>query len=259
LPAFLFVLRRNYVTINGEPGKRGHQEPSVARNQPKTIVVTGATRGLGLAMVEKFIELGHTVLGCGRSREQVEMLRHKYQGAHDFAVVDVARESQVEPWAARILSSRGTPDLLINNAAVINKNAPLWQVPAEEFDAVIDVNVKGVANVIRHLVPAMVAHKAGVIVNISSGWGRSVAKEVAPYCASKWAIEGLTLALAEELPRGMAAIPLNPGVIDTDMLRSCFGGTASRYPSAKTWIEKAAPFILALNSRDNGKSLTAPG
>jgi hypothetical protein len=56
----------------------------------------------------------------------------------------------------------------------------------------------------------------------------------------------------------MAAVPLNPGVIDTDMLRSCFGGTASRYPSAKTWIEKAAPFILALNSRDNGKSLTVP-
>ena len=108
----------------------------MARNQPKTIVVTGATRGLGLAMVEKFIELGHTVLGCGRSREAIEMLRHKYQGAHDFAMVDIARESQVEPWAARLLSSRGVPDLLINNAAVINKNAPLWQVPAEEFDCI---------------------------------------------------------------------------------------------------------------------------
>ena len=54
-----------------------------------------ATRGLGLAMVEKFIELGHTVLGCGRSREAIESLRHKYQGAHDFALVDMARESQV--------------------------------------------------------------------------------------------------------------------------------------------------------------------
>jgi len=230
----------------------------VARNQPKVIVVTGATRGLGLAMVEKFIELGHTVLGCGRSRELVETLRHKYQGAHDFAVVDVSRESQVEPWAARLLSSRGTPDLLINNAAVINKNAPLWQVPGEEFDQLMDVNVKGVANVLRHFVPAMVSKKAGMIVNFSSGWGRSVAAEVAPYCASKWAIEGLTLALAEELPRGVAAVPLNPGVVDTDMLRSCFGGSAGRYPSAKVWVEKAVPFILGLNSRDNGKQLTVP-
>jgi NAD(P)-dependent dehydrogenase (short-subunit alcohol dehydrogenase family) len=85
-----------------------------------------------------------------------------------------------------------------------------------------------------------------------------VAAEVAPYCASKWAIEGLTLALAEELPRGMAAVPLCPGVIDTDMLRSCFGGSAGRYPAPKVWVEKAAPFILAFNSRDNGKQLTVP-
>jgi len=108
-------------------------------------------------------------------------------------------------------------------------------------------------------VPAMVARKSGIIVNFSSGWGRSVAAEVGPYCASKFAIEGLTLALAEELPRGMAAIPLNPGVVDTDMLRSCFGGSASRYPAPKLWVEKAVPFILGFNSRDNGKQLTVPG
>jgi NAD(P)-dependent dehydrogenase (short-subunit alcohol dehydrogenase family) len=183
------------------------------------------------------------------------MLRHRYQGAHDFALVDVSRENQVEPWAARLLSSRGTPDLLINNAGIINKNAPLWQVPAEEFDLVVDINVKGVANVIRHFVPAMVARRTGVIVNISSGWGRSTAKEMSPYCATKWAIEGLTRALAMELPRGMAAVPLNPGIVDTDMLRSCWGGSAARYPSPKTWAEKAVPFILGLNSRDNGKPL----
>jgi NAD(P)-dependent dehydrogenase (short-subunit alcohol dehydrogenase family) len=230
----------------------------MARQQPKLIVLTGATRGLGLAMTEKFVELGHTVCGCGRSREGVESLRRRFGPPHDFAVVDVSNEGQVEPWAARVLSSRGAPDLLINNAAVINQNAPLWQVPAEEFNVVIDVNVKGVANVIRHFVPAMVARKSGVIVNFSSGWGRAVAEEVAPYCASKWAVEGLTLALAEELQRPMAAVPLNPGVIDTDMLRSTYGGSASRYPSPKKWVENAVPFILAFNSRDNGKALTVP-
>jgi NAD(P)-dependent dehydrogenase (short-subunit alcohol dehydrogenase family) len=216
-------------------------------------VITGVTRGLGLAMAEKFIELGHTVLGCGRSREMVENLRRTYRPPHDFAAVDVAQESQVEPWAARLLSTHGSPDLLINNAAIINQNAPLWQVPSDEFDRLIDVNVKGVANVIRHFLPAMIAKKTGLIINFSSGWGRSVAKDVSPYCASKWAIEGLTQALAEELPRGMGAIPLDPGVIDTDMLRSCFGGSASRYPSPKKWVEKAVPFILSLNSRDSGK------
>jgi NAD(P)-dependent dehydrogenase (short-subunit alcohol dehydrogenase family) len=228
----------------------------VARNQPKLIVLTGVTRGLGLAMATKFIELGHTVLGCGRSRDVIETLRGRYRPPHDFSAVDVANENQVEPWAARLLSSHGAPDLLINNAAIINQSAPLWQVPSDEFDRLMDVNVKGVANVLRHFVPAMLARRSGVIVNFSSGWGRSVAKEVAPYCATKWAVEGLTQALAEELPRGMAAIPLNPGVIDTDMLRTCFGGSASRYPSPAKWAEKAVPFILSLNSRDSGKPLT---
>lgn len=228
----------------------------MARQQHKLIVLTGATRGLGLALTEKFIELGHTVLGCGRSREVIERLRERFGPPHDFANIDVAREQEVERWAARLLSSHGTPDLLINNAAIINKNAPLWQVPSEEFDHLIDINIKGVANVLRHLVPAMTARHTGVIVNFSSAWGRSTSPEVAPYCASKWAIEGLTQALAQELPRGMAAVPLNPGVIDTDMLRSCFGETASRYPNPQKWAEMAAPFLLHLGPRDNGKSLT---
>jgi NAD(P)-dependent dehydrogenase (short-subunit alcohol dehydrogenase family) len=218
--------------------------------------MTGVTRGLGLAMTEKFISMGHTVMGCGRSRDVIETLRVRFRPPHDFSALDVSMESFVEPWAARLLSSHGAPDLLINNAGVINQNAPLWQVPADEFDRVIDVNVKGVGNVIRHFVPAMIARKSGLIINFSSAWGRTVSSDVAPYCCSKWAIEGLTLALAEELPRGMGAIPLNPGVIDTDMLRSCFGGSASRYPSPAKWAEKAVPFILSLNSRDSGKSLT---
>ncbi|MFO0970059.1 MAG: SDR family oxidoreductase [Gemmataceae bacterium] len=231
----------------------------MARKDPRTVVITGVTRGLGLAMAQKFIELGHTVLGCGRNRDVIDTLRRSYKcPPNDFAAVDVAQETQVEPWAARLLSSHGAPDLLINNAGVINKNAPLWQVPGEEFDRLLDVNVKGVANVIRHFVPAMIARKSGLIINISSGWGRSVASDVAPYCATKWAVEGLTLALAEELPRGMGAIPLNPGIIDTDMLRSAFGGSASRYPSPTKWVEKAVPYILSLNSRDNGKQQSVP-
>src|SRR5581483_12025554 len=183
----------------------------VARTKSKVIVLTGATRGLGLAMAEGFAALGHIVLGCGRSRSAIEGLRKKYPSPHDFAAVNVAYEDQVEQWAARLLSAHGAPDLVINNAAIITKNAPLWQVPAEDFDRLIDINVKGVANIIRHFVPAMVDRGSGVIVNFSSTWGRTVSSEVAPYCASKWAIEGLTQALAEDLPRGMAAVPLNPG------------------------------------------------
>jgi NAD(P)-dependent dehydrogenase (short-subunit alcohol dehydrogenase family) len=230
----------------------------MVQEQRKLIVITGVTRGLGLALTEKFRELGHTVLGCGRTKSAIEKLQKTFGPPHEFAVVDVSRDEQVKTWATRLLANHGAPDLLLNNAALINQNAPLWQISADEFDRVIDVNIKGVANVIRHFVPAMIARQTGVIVNFSSGWGRSTSPEVAPYCATKWAIEGLTRALAQELPQGMAAVPLNPGIIDTEMLRSSFGSDAGNYPGAEEWAEQAAPFLLRLGPKDNGKALSAP-
>jgi NAD(P)-dependent dehydrogenase (short-subunit alcohol dehydrogenase family) len=222
----------------------------------KFIVITGVTRGLGRAMAQEFARLGHTVAGCGRSRSELVALGVKSGPPHQFEVVDVADDSQVAAWAKTVLREFRPPDLLINNAAIINRNAPLWKVPDREFSAVVDVNIKGVANVIRHFVPAMVRQSSGIIVNFSSGWGRSTDAEVAPYCATKCAIEGLTQALAQEIPDGMAAIPLNPGVIDTDMLRSCFGDSAASYPSAQQWAQRAVPFLLRLSPGENGQSLT---
>jgi NAD(P)-dependent dehydrogenase (short-subunit alcohol dehydrogenase family) len=228
----------------------------MATTSQRRIVLTGVTRGLGRALAERFIELGHTVFGCGRSVAELDKLRNRFGPPHDFTAVDVAQREQVQAWADRLLAEHETPDLLLNNAAIINANAPLWQVPADEFDRLIDINVKGVVNVLRSFLPAMVARGRGVIVNSSSGWGRATSPEVAPYCASKYAIEGLTLALAQELPEGMAAIPLNPGIIDTEMLRSCFGDEAGQYPSAVEWAKRAAPFILKLGPSDNGNSLS---
>ncbi|QDU24054.1 SDR family oxidoreductase [Urbifossiella limnaea] len=222
----------------------------------KLIVLTGATRGLGRALVPRFTAAGHTVVGCGRSAAHVAELAAAFGAPHRFDPLDVTDSAAVAAWAESVLKSHGAPDLLINNAAVMAAPAPLWEVPAAAFDAVIDVNVKGVANVLRGFVPAMVARKSGVVVNLSSGWGRSVSPEVAPYCASKYAVEGLTLALAQELPRGMAAVPLNPGVIDTDMLRQAWADGASAYPKAEKWAERAAPFLLALGAEDNGRSLS---
>lgn len=222
----------------------------------KVIVLTGVTRGLGRALCDRFHELGHVVLGCGRSADQIDTLRGHYSASHDFSPLDVTDDRAVAAWAGRLIQHWGPPDLLINNAALINRNSPLWEVPAEEFRQVIDVNIIGVANCLRHFVPAMVARQSGVIVNLSSGWGRSTSAEVAPYCATKWAIEGLTQALAQELPRGMAAIPLNPGVINTEMLQSCFGQAAQHYPTAEEWSHQAARYLLALGPRHNGQSLS---
>ena len=209
-------------------------------------------------MVDEFARLGHTVFGCGRSESVIDQLRRQVGSPHEFATVDIASDEEVKAWASRLLSSHGPPDLVLNNAGVINRNARLWEIDAREFSEVIDVNVKGTVNVIRHFVPGMIKRKGGVIVNFSSGWGRSTDAEVAPYCASKWAIEGLTQAFAQELPSGLAVVALNPGIINTEMLQSCFGGSASGYLSPAEWARSAVPFLLKLGPGDSGQQLTAP-
>ena len=222
----------------------------------KRIVITGVTRGLGRAMLEEFAARGHSVAGCGRAEAAIEKLRLTFATPHRFGTVDIADDVQVGQWARHVLTTMGPPDILINNAALMNAPAPLWEVPSAEFSTLIDVNIKGTANVLRHFLPAMIERGSGVIINFSSGWGRTSAPNVAPYCASKWAIEGLTRALAQELPKGMAAIPLNPGVINTEMLQSCFGQAAQHYPTAEEWSQQAAKYLLGLGPRHNGQSLS---
>ena len=218
----------------------------------RNILITGVCQGLGKALTEKFIAKGHTVMGCSRTEDKIKQLKTKYSD-HYFQAVDVADNYQVKEW---IESLPVIPDLVINNAAIINYPDTLWEIPADDFSKLIDVNIKGTANIIRHIVPKMLSLPKGVIVNYSSGWGRSTSPQVAPYCASKWAIEGLTQALSQELPSHLATIALNPGIIHTDMLDICFGEEAKYYESVDEWVTKAVPFLLKLSHRNNGQSLT---
>ena len=224
----------------------------------RNIVLTGVSRGLGRALLDGFIREGHTVWGCARSAEQVATLQKQYGAPHHFAVVDVADVEAVSAWASEILETHGTPDLLINNAAIINPNQNLWEVSPQAFHQLTDVNINGVYHVLRAFLPEMIKQANGVVVNFSSGWGRSTSPHVAPYCASKYAIEGMTQALAQELPQGMAAVPLSPGVVNTEMLQSCFGEGAGECATPEVWAVTAVPYILGLSAKDNGRSLSTP-
>lgn len=222
------------------------------------VVITGVSRGLGRAMTEGFIEKGWMVAGCCRNADAARELSRKYPKPHLFLPADVSDPDSVEGFCKTVLSEYGPPDLLLNNAAIINPNAPLWQIPEQDFSRLIDINIKGTYYTIRHLIPEMLKRGSGVIVNFSSGWGRSTSPEVAPYCASKFAIEGLSRALAQETNGRVAVVALNPGIIDTEMLRLTFGEAAGSYDDAKSWAKTAVPFLINLGPKDNGKSLTAP-
>lgn len=140
----------------------------------KSVIITGVTQGLGRAMVDRFHELGWNIYGCGRSKNKIEELKKQYSKIHDFQVIDVSDSQQVNDWANYILNRHMAPDLIINNASIVNQNAQLWKITAQEFENVMNVNVNGVVNVIRAFVPAMVARKEGIIINMSSSWGEKV-------------------------------------------------------------------------------------
>ncbi|XP_077231775.1 NAD(P)-binding Rossmann-fold superfamily protein isoform X2 [Tasmannia lanceolata] len=223
---------------------------------PKIVLITGVSKGLGRALALEMAKKGHTIIGCARSQDrisslQAELSQHDQNPNHLLVAADVRSDSDIEGLARVVIETRGVPDII----GTINKNNKIWEVPAEEFETIIDTNIKGIANMLRHFLPLMVEKKQGIIVNMSSGWGRSVAAEVAPYCASKWAIEGLTRSVAKELPVGMAIVALNPGAVNTDMLASCFGSSASLYQTPESWAPNAASMILNLTAEDNGAAL----
>lgn len=228
----------------------------------EVIVVTGVSTGLGLAMVKWFTSKGHVVLGCARSVEKISQLNDefcKWNKLKQFAVVDILDEMEVKQWAQDSVSRFGPPTFLLNNAAITANNANVWEISAEEFNNVVDINIKGTMNVIRHFVPHMIKVRKGVVVNFSSGWGRHVSRHVAPYCATKWAIEGLSKAMALELPAPLTCVPLNPGIINTSMLEISFGKrSAAMHQTPDEWAKTTCPFILSIDHAQNGRSLTAP-
>ncbi|CAK9177241.1 unnamed protein product [Ilex paraguariensis] len=238
----------------------------------RTVLITGVSRGLGRALALEMAKRGHTVIGCARSSEKLKSLQIELSSAspssqpnsistssssddrHLFMNVDVRSNSSVEELAHAVMEKKGVPDII----GTINRNNRIWEVPEEEFDSVIDTNLKGIANMLRHFIPLMIESKQGIIVNMSSGWGRSAAAQVAPYCASKWAVEGLTRSVAKELPSGLAIVALSPGVVNTDMLVSCFGSSSSLYQTPESWYLCFHPSLLVQLSSPFWHHILAP-
>jgi|TARA_B110000196_G_scaffold107987_1_gene93533 NAD(P)-dependent dehydrogenase (short-subunit alcohol dehydrogenase family) len=229
---------------------------TIKHKTKRIVIISGSTSGLGKEIALGLAKRGWTVGGFGQTKSKVKALADELGENHYIFQANVSCDESIASAAKRIINQFGSPDLLINNAAIINNPAPLWQVSAKEFDEMSAVNINGVANMIRHFVPSMIRSRRGIIVNLSSGWGRSTSPDVAPYCATKWAIEGMSSALAQELPNGIACVALNPGIINTEMLRKCWAEGAAAYQSPEEWAKMAIPLIERINSNDNGKQMT---
>ena len=221
----------------------------------KLVCISGCSKGLGRAMAIEFHKRGWKVAGGARNVEKLAKLNEETGESCFFHPFDVTKSAEVENFARSVIQKIGVPDLLVNNAGLINQNAPLTKVSPEEFSSILAVNLGGIHNMIRSFVPRMEKRGNGIIVNFSSYWGQSTAPEVGPYCATKWGVEGLTRSLAQELPQGLAAVAFNPGIIDTDMLRSCFGESASSHEKPNEWAKHAVDKLEKINPSDNGSTI----
>ena len=178
----------------------------------KSILVTGATRGVGEALTLKFAQKGHVVYALARTRNQLNSLVEKC-GADKVIPfeVDVSSKEQVEEATASIQREYGAPDVLINNAGVV-ENVSFAEQELEMIDRIVDVNLKGTLYVTRCIVPGMIARGSGRIINVSSVAGTRGIPGQAAYCASKFGMNGFADTLAQELlAKGILVTTICPG------------------------------------------------
>jgi len=226
----------------------------------KVALVTGAQQGIGAAIARALAGEGADVaitwLDDQAGAEAVAAdIRKAGRRAH-LIKADVARLAEIEAMVAETVRTLGAPDILVNNAGVYPR-VPLLEMRESDWDHVLDINLKAGCFATIAVAKALIAagRKSGAVINLSSSAIRGAVRGV-HYSASKGGVVSMTRALALELAPGMAAVPLNPGIIDTAMLRSCFGGGAGGYPGPEEWARQAVPFLLSLGPRHNGKPLT---
>lgn len=184
-------------------------------------VVTGAGRGIGAAIARKLAALGATTILCGRTQSTLENTAHailEAGGKTEVIPCDVTVLHQLEYAATRVDSTFHRLDILVNNAGIGGFNDPLHNLPPEEWDRILNTNLRGVYYAIRCFAPIMVRDYHGHIINISSLAGKNALPNGAAYAASKWGLNGLTYSVAEELrPHNVRVSVVCPGSVDTEL------------------------------------------
>jgi 3-oxoacyl-[acyl-carrier protein] reductase len=186
--------------------------------EPRVVVVTGGSRGLGAGIVQSFLDSGDQVATCARTAtEQTEKWAADTGDRFLFVPADLSSSADAKAFIDAVVERWGRIDVLVNNAGVA-RDGILAMVPDEDVDAVIDLNLKGTIYVTRLVSRRMLARGHGHIVNISSIVGRSGYRGLAVYSATKAALDGFTRALARELgSRGIVVNGIAPGYLRTEM------------------------------------------
>lgn len=195
--------------------------------QGQVAVVTGGNRGIGAAIARKLAELGATVVIVGRDRASLDATARHIElrgGKVEACQFDISSLVDVEELTAFVGHTFGRIDILVNNAGVGVFGVPLHETSPEDWDRVMNTNLRGVFYCIRSFAPMMIHQKSGHIINISSIAAKNPVPNGAAYAATKWGLNGLSSSVAEEL-RGydIRVSIVCPGSTDTELRRQAHG------------------------------------
>ncbi len=215
----------------------------------KAALITGGSRGIGKAVAAIYAQEGARVLICGRSPPAVDAavteIRNK-GGEIQGVVGDVGELGDVKRIVAGAAEKFGTVDILVNNASLLGPRVPIADYPLPDWEEVVRVNLTGVFLMAREVLHLMMRQRSGVIINVSSGVGRVGKARWGAYAASKFAVEGLTQLLAEELKDfGIRVNAVNPGATRTQMRAAAY---PNEDPSTLPRPDEIAPIFLYLAS-----------
>jgi NAD(P)-dependent dehydrogenase (short-subunit alcohol dehydrogenase family) len=196
------------------------------RLRDKRIVITGGSKGLGRALALRFAEDGARVATCARSEDSLKRVILDLAATCPHALVlpcDISDPEQVREFADKVLEEFGSVDVLVNNASVLGPRIEIAELTKPTWDRVIDVNLHGLFLVTKAFLPTMLRQRAGSIINVSSSVGKVGRARWGAYAVSKFALEGFTQTLADELrSRHIRVNSVNPGPMDTEMRHAAY-------------------------------------
>lgn len=193
----------------------------------KTVLITGATSGIGRATAILFAVKGFRLILCGRRQDRLVALQSELSKKTDVHVLnfDVSNKETVHSALNSLPAEFANIDVLINNAGNAHGLDPIQDGNEEDWDAMMDINVKGLLYVSKAVIPQMVARKSGHIINIGSTAGKEVYPKGNVYCASKHAVDALTTGMRIDLnPYGIKVGAVNPGAVETEFSNVRFKG-----------------------------------
>ena len=214
----------------------------------KVALITGGGRGIGRAIAVCFAGEGASTVVTGRDRERLDDAAEEIRaggGKAEARILDVTREDDAAAVVEEVIANWGRIDVLVNNSGVTNYNTQVWATTMEEWDEVMNTNLRGMHAMCRAATPHMMERQQGVIINIGSSAVGSPSADYGAYPASKWGVVGYTISLARSLrAHGIKVNGINPGGVDTDMGRTARPEGDPRWMSGDQ-VAQAALYLAA--------------